>query len=67
MVPGTIDKVPLAGAPSKALFAAGAEHTPEGWLLLTQALSFAERYPEPSAARAAPDWIGAVVGRLASQ
>jgi hypothetical protein len=67
MVPGTIDKVPLPGVPSKALFAVGAQHTPEGWLLLTQSLSFAERYPEPSAARPAPDWIGAVVGGLAAQ
>jgi Fe-S-cluster containining protein len=64
MVPGTIDKVPLAGVPSKALFAVGAEHTPQGWLLLTQALSFAERFPASSPARPAPDWIGAVVGRL---
>ena len=67
MVPGTIDKVPLAGVPSSALYAVGAEHTPEGWLLLTQALSFTERYPEPSAARPAPEWIGAVVGHLAQQ
>ncbi|MEJ0064302.1 MAG: YkgJ family cysteine cluster protein [Caulobacteraceae bacterium] len=67
MVPGTIDMTPLAGVPSKALYAVGAEHTPEGWLLLTQALSFTERYPQPSAARPAPDWIGAVVGRLAQQ
>jgi Fe-S-cluster containining protein len=67
MVAGTIRKVPLAGVPSKALFAVGAEHTPEGWLLLTQALSFTERFPEPSPARPAPEWIGAVVGRLAQQ
>jgi len=67
MVPGTIDKTPLAGVPSKALFAVGAEQTPQGWLLLIQALSFAERFPEPSAARSAPEWIGAVVGHLAQQ
>jgi len=67
MVPGTIDKTPLAGVPSKALYAVGAEHTPQGWLLLIQALSFTERYPEPSAARPAPAWIGAVVGHLAQQ
>ena len=67
MVEGTIDRVPLAGVPSKALYAVGAEHTPQGWLLLIQALSFAERFPEPSAERPAQDWIGAVVGRLAAQ
>lgn len=67
MVPGTIDRAPLAGVPSKALFAVGAEHTPQGWLLLIDALSFAEHFPEPSAARPAPDWIGAVVGGLAAQ
>ena len=67
MVPGTIDKVPLSGAPSSALFAIGLRETPEGWLLLTQALSFAERHPEPSSRRPAPEWIGAVVGRLAGQ
>ena len=53
MVAGTIHKVPLAGVPSSALYAAGAEHTPQGWLLLTQALSFAERYPR-AVTRAAP-------------
>jgi Fe-S-cluster containining protein len=67
MVPGTIDKVPLSGAPSSALFAIGLRDTPEGWLLLTQALSFTERYPEPSSRRPAPEWIGAVVGRLAGR
>jgi Fe-S-cluster containining protein len=67
MAPGAIHRVPLAGAPSKALYAAGVQNTPEGWLLLTQALSFSERFPEPSPARPAPDWIGEVVGRLAGQ
>jgi Fe-S-cluster containining protein len=67
MVPGTIDKTPLAGAPSKAVFAAGAEHTPQGWLLLIQALSFAEQYPELSPARRAPEWMAEIVGRLAAQ
>jgi Fe-S-cluster containining protein len=67
MVPGAIRKVPLAGVPSSALYAVGAEHTPQGWLLLTNALSFTEHYPAPSPARPAPDWIGAVVGRLAQQ
>jgi Fe-S-cluster containining protein len=67
MVPGTIHKVPLAGVPSKALYAVGARDTPEGWLVLTQALSFAEHCPEPSPARPAPEWIGAVVGRLAGR
>jgi Fe-S-cluster containining protein len=67
LIPGTIRKAPLAGAPSTALFAAGARDTPEGWLLLTQALSFTARHPEPSSARPAPEWIGAVVGRLAGR
>jgi Fe-S-cluster containining protein len=62
-----IVRVPLAGVPSSALYAAGAQHTPQGWLLLTQSLSFAEHFPEPSPAKPAPDWIGAVVGRLAAQ
>jgi Fe-S-cluster containining protein len=64
--PAAIRRAPLAGAPSRALYDAGAQNTPEGWLLLTQALSFAERHPEPSPARPAPEWVGAVVGRLAS-
>jgi Fe-S-cluster containining protein len=67
MVPGTIHKVPLAGVPSSALYAAGAEHTPQGWLLLTQALSFTERFPQSAPARAAPAWMAEVVGRLARQ
>jgi hypothetical protein len=67
MVEGAVKRVPLAGVPSTALFAAGADKTPRGWVLLTQALSFAERYPEPSAAKPAPEWIGEVVGRLAAQ
>jgi len=65
MVPGTIRRAPLAGVPSTALFAAGARNTPEGWLLLIQALSFSQRHPSPSPARPAPEWIGAVVGGLA--
>jgi Fe-S-cluster containining protein len=65
MVVGTIHKVPLAGVPSSALYAAGAEHTPQGWLLLTNALSFAERFPQPSPARPAPEWMAELVGRLA--
>jgi len=64
--PEAIKRAPLAGAPSRALYDAGAQNTPEGWLLLTQALSFAERHPEPSPARPAPEWIGAIVGRLAA-
>jgi len=64
---GGIKMAPLAGSPSRALFEIGVQHTPEGWLLLTQALSFAARYPEPSPARPAPEWIGAVVGRLAGR
>jgi len=67
MAPGAVHRVPLAGAPSKALYAAGIQNTPEGWVLLTQALSFAEHFPEPSPARPAPAWIGEVVGRLADQ
>lgn len=64
--PKAIKRAPLAGTPSRALYDAGAQNTPEGWLLLTQALSFAERHPEPTPARPAPEWIGAIVGRLAA-
>jgi len=67
LIPEAIKMAPLAGAPSLALFKVGAQHTPAGWLLLTQALSFAERHPEPSPARPAPTWIGAVVDRLAGR
>jgi Fe-S-cluster containining protein len=62
-----IVRVPLSGVPSSALYAAGAQHTPQGWLLLTQSLSFTEHFPEPSPARPAPEWIASVVGRLAGQ
>jgi Fe-S-cluster containining protein len=65
--PERIKMVPLAGIPSRALFDVGVQNTPEGWLLLTQSLSFSERHPEPSSARPAPEWIGAVVGRLAAR
>jgi Fe-S-cluster containining protein len=65
LAPEGINKVPLAGAPSSALFDVGREATAEGWVLLIQSLSFAERHPAPSARRPAPDWIGAVIGRLA--
>jgi Fe-S-cluster containining protein len=67
MVPGTISMVPLSGMPSSALFAVGLRDTPEGWLLLTQALTFTARHPEPSGQKPAPEWIGAVVGRLAGK
>jgi Fe-S-cluster containining protein len=67
MVPGTVRKAPLAGAPSSALFAVGKAVTPEGWLLLTQALAFAARFPAPSAALPAPQWIARVIGRLAGR
>jgi Fe-S-cluster containining protein len=67
MAAGSIHRAPLAGVPSTALIAAGARDTPEGWLLLIQALSFSQRYPEPSATRPAPEWIGAVVGGMAGR
>ena len=63
--PDTIKAVRLAGTPSTALYGAGARDAPKGWVLLIDALSFAERFPTPSAARPAPDWMAEVVGRLA--
>ncbi|HZZ87624.1 MAG TPA: YkgJ family cysteine cluster protein [Caulobacteraceae bacterium] len=67
MVDGTIDRVPLPGIPSKALYAANTDKTPQGWVLLTQALTFSRLFPDPSPARPAPEWLADVVGRLAAE
>jgi Fe-S-cluster containining protein len=65
--PETIDRIDLAGRPSRALLTVGKAATSGGWLLLTQALSFAERHAEPAADQPAPAQIQAVFACIAGE
>jgi Fe-S-cluster containining protein len=65
--PRTIDRVEIAGRPSRALVELGRSATDGGWLLLVQALSFAARHPPAPAETPAPALVQAVFARIAGE
>ena len=52
--------IPRQGQPSKALRQVGREQTPNGWVLLVEALDWAERHPPSEPVRTGPELVQAV-------